>query len=78
MVRHKMIKNIEEKKECLYCMYCGSKLKTVSLNLKICPKDCVEVTFKSPIEALHELFNEEKLAKLPKAMGCGCEYPMIS
>ena len=72
------MKNIEEKNECLYCIYCGSKLSRITLNVKKCPNDCVEITFMKPREAIEEMFKERKELKRDSGPTCGCHYPMIS
>lgn len=73
-----MIKTIDEKIEVKFCMYCASKLVRVSLNVKKCPNDCVEITFKKPVDAFEELLKERKHANNLSMRGCGCQYPMIS
>jgi hypothetical protein len=78
VTKHKLIKTIEEKNECLYCMYCGSKLKRLSLNVKKCPNDCVEVTFKKPSDAFRELLKETEQERTRSPRLPSCSYPMIS
>ena len=73
-----MVKNINEKTEVIYCMYCGTKLNKVTLNTKKCPNDCVEIKFLKPIDAIEEMFKERKQIKKSSGPVCGCEYPMIS
>jgi hypothetical protein len=59
-------------------MYCGSKLKKVTINTKICPRNCVEVTFKTPSDAFIELFKESEQERKRGPQLPSCSYPMIS
>jgi hypothetical protein len=82
MPKHTMIKNMEEMGEVKYCIYCGSTL-IHAVTFKICPNDCVKISFASPEEALSEVMKEitqeeSNRMKKRKPLDCHCEYPMVS
>jgi hypothetical protein len=91
--KHKLIKDLDEYNEVIYCIYCGQKLSSKALQtrssnrgmdlVKVCPYKCVKIIFLSKKDALSELEKELAIFELedrdvPSRMKCDCKFPMLS